>query len=157
MADEYVIRGNSAIFKCNIPSFVGDFVSVTSWSTDHGEHFYPSNRYGNEGGKVECMGGLGLGLYSILPSLSLSYSFSSLQHSIGSLSLSLFYFSSKSHLVCIIPTGSSPPGVISECVKGLVLNGLDYDVVVLLNLALPYLTFTSFSPPLFFFLPFRMY
>jgi len=28
---EYVIRGNNAVLKCNIPAFVADFVSVTSW------------------------------------------------------------------------------------------------------------------------------
>lgn len=29
--NEYVIRGNSAVLKCSIPSFVADFVSVVSW------------------------------------------------------------------------------------------------------------------------------
>lgn len=29
--NEYVIRGNSAILKCSIPSFVADFVTVVSW------------------------------------------------------------------------------------------------------------------------------
>ena len=43
---EYVIRGNSAIMKCSIPSFVADFVTVTAWVTDQGETFYPSDRYG---------------------------------------------------------------------------------------------------------------
>ena len=28
---ESVIRGNDALFKCSIPSFVSDFVSVDSW------------------------------------------------------------------------------------------------------------------------------
>lgn len=43
---EYVIRGNSAILKCSIPSFVADFVSVTAWVTDKGETFFPSENYG---------------------------------------------------------------------------------------------------------------
>ena len=43
---EYVIRGNSAILKCSIPSFVADFVQVTSWVTNKGETFVPSNNYG---------------------------------------------------------------------------------------------------------------
>lgn len=43
---EYVIRGNSAIIKCQIPSFVADFVSVVSWHTDQDESFYPDNKYG---------------------------------------------------------------------------------------------------------------
>lgn len=43
---EYVIRGNSAIIKCQIPSFVADFVSVVSWHTDQDETFYADNKYG---------------------------------------------------------------------------------------------------------------
>lgn len=31
MQQEYVIRGNSALMKCHLPAFVGDFVSVVSW------------------------------------------------------------------------------------------------------------------------------
>nr|XP_015838891.1 PREDICTED: Down syndrome cell adhesion molecule isoform X19 [Tribolium castaneum] len=38
---EYAIRGNAAILKCQIPSFVADFVSVVSWHTDQNENFYP--------------------------------------------------------------------------------------------------------------------
>lgn len=38
---EYVIRGNSAILKCQIPSFVADFLNVVSWHTDQNENFYP--------------------------------------------------------------------------------------------------------------------
>lgn len=43
---EYAIRGNSAILKCVVPSFVGDFVKVLSWHTDQGEEFLPNNDYG---------------------------------------------------------------------------------------------------------------
>ncbi|XP_055318397.1 cell adhesion molecule Dscam2 isoform X21 [Sitodiplosis mosellana] len=41
----YVIRGNAAILKCEIPSFVADFVSVVSWHTDQDETFYPATDY----------------------------------------------------------------------------------------------------------------
>lgn len=34
--NEYVIRGNSAILKCSIPSFLSDFVSVVSWVDNSG-------------------------------------------------------------------------------------------------------------------------
>ncbi|XP_050305206.1 cell adhesion molecule Dscam2 isoform X28 [Anthonomus grandis grandis] len=34
--NEYVIRGNSAVLKCSIPSFVADFVAVASWSDSDG-------------------------------------------------------------------------------------------------------------------------
>ena len=31
ISNEHVILGNDAIFKCSIPSFVSDFVSVHAW------------------------------------------------------------------------------------------------------------------------------
>lgn len=42
----YVIRGNAAVLKCEIPSFVADFVSVVSWHTDQNEDFMPGTEYG---------------------------------------------------------------------------------------------------------------
>lgn len=30
--DEYVIKGNTAVMKCHIPSFVVEYVKVISWS-----------------------------------------------------------------------------------------------------------------------------
>uniref|UniRef100_A0A1I8M611 Uncharacterized protein n=1 Tax=Musca domestica TaxID=7370 RepID=A0A1I8M611_MUSDO len=41
----YVIRGNAAVLKCEIPSFVADFVSVVSWHTDQDEDFMPGTEY----------------------------------------------------------------------------------------------------------------
>lgn len=43
---EYAIRGNAAVLKCQIPSFVADFVSVISWHTDQGDEFYPGTNFG---------------------------------------------------------------------------------------------------------------
>lgn len=44
--NEYVIRGNSAIMKCKIPSFVADFVYVEAWiDVDEGIQF----TYGGNG------------------------------------------------------------------------------------------------------------
>ena len=37
---EYIIRGNAGIIKCSLPSFVADFLEVTSWTTDSNETFY---------------------------------------------------------------------------------------------------------------------
>ncbi|XP_060529774.1 cell adhesion molecule Dscam2 isoform X28 [Cylas formicarius] len=39
---EFAIRGNAALMKCQIPSFVADFVSVVSWHTDQNENFFPN-------------------------------------------------------------------------------------------------------------------
>ncbi|XP_025414625.1 Down syndrome cell adhesion molecule-like protein Dscam2 isoform X38 [Sipha flava] len=40
---EYVIRGNTAILKCTIPSFVTDFVVVNSWISSDGQEFHNLN------------------------------------------------------------------------------------------------------------------
>ncbi|XP_037917664.1 Down syndrome cell adhesion molecule-like protein Dscam2 isoform X4 [Hermetia illucens] len=39
--DEAVLRGNTAILKCHIPSFVADFVFVASWVEDETREIYP--------------------------------------------------------------------------------------------------------------------
>lgn len=43
---EYVIKGNAAILKCNIPSFVADFVRVEAWIDEEGTELVPNNNYG---------------------------------------------------------------------------------------------------------------
>lgn len=35
--EENVLRGNSAIFKCHIPSFVTEYVTVSSWIISTGD------------------------------------------------------------------------------------------------------------------------
>ncbi|XP_060529795.1 cell adhesion molecule Dscam2 isoform X48 [Cylas formicarius] len=42
---EYVIRGNTAVLKCSIPSFVADFVFVESWIDDSGKILTVSDNY----------------------------------------------------------------------------------------------------------------
>lgn len=37
---EYVMKGNSAIIKCSIPSFVADFVSVIGWTDEEGKEYF---------------------------------------------------------------------------------------------------------------------
>lgn len=41
---EYVIRGNTAVLKCNIPSFVADYVSVEAWIAEDGTQLVPSDQ-----------------------------------------------------------------------------------------------------------------
>ncbi|XP_064216078.1 Down syndrome cell adhesion molecule isoform X15 [Tribolium castaneum] len=44
--DESVLKGNTAIFKCHIPSFVSDYVSVVSWlQDDNNEIVNKDDRY----------------------------------------------------------------------------------------------------------------
>ncbi|XP_059046516.1 cell adhesion molecule Dscam2 isoform X33 [Achroia grisella] len=42
---EYVIMGNSIVIKCQVPSFVADFIEVLSWHTDENEDFIPGGNY----------------------------------------------------------------------------------------------------------------
>lgn len=43
---EYVIKGNAAVLKCSIPSFVADFVRVESWIDEEGSVLTFSDNYG---------------------------------------------------------------------------------------------------------------
>ena len=42
VSEEYIILGNDALIKCNVPSFVSDFVSVDSWESE-GQIFHDDN------------------------------------------------------------------------------------------------------------------
>lgn len=44
--NEYVIRANSAIMKCKIPSFVSEFVQVDQWVADDGTIYTAGQEYG---------------------------------------------------------------------------------------------------------------
>ena len=44
----HVIRGNDVIVKCDIPSFVTDFVTVISWQ-DNAENAFQANAISNQG------------------------------------------------------------------------------------------------------------
>ena len=44
---ESVILGNDVVIKCNIPSFVADFVSVVGWVDSEGSAFHINQNYGN--------------------------------------------------------------------------------------------------------------
>lgn len=44
--DIYVIRGNAAVFKCHIPSFVSDHVHVVSWHDSEDGEFLMNENYG---------------------------------------------------------------------------------------------------------------
>uniref|UniRef100_A0A182UZF7 Ig-like domain-containing protein n=1 Tax=Anopheles merus TaxID=30066 RepID=A0A182UZF7_ANOME len=43
VVSEYVIKGNTAVLKCNIPSFVTDFVKVESWIGSDGSLYNASS------------------------------------------------------------------------------------------------------------------
>lgn len=45
---EYVIKGNTAVLKCNIPSFVSDFVRVEAWLASDGTEFTSTTDFGTK-------------------------------------------------------------------------------------------------------------
>lgn len=38
-----MIRGNSAILKCSIPSYIAEFVTVEAWIREDGEVYIPED------------------------------------------------------------------------------------------------------------------
>lgn len=49
--DEFVLRGNSAILKCAVPSFVADFIEVESWVDEEGMEIFKPTKDDNLGNK----------------------------------------------------------------------------------------------------------
>ncbi|XP_076390067.1 Down syndrome cell adhesion molecule 1 isoform X41 [Megachile rotundata] len=105
---EYAIRGNSAILKCVVPSFVADFVKVLSWHTNEGEEFVPGDDYD--------------GKYLVLPSGELhirdvgpedgykTYQCRTKHRLTGETRLS----ATKGRLVITEPVGSKAPSVVGD-------------------------------------------
>ncbi|XP_075168920.1 cell adhesion molecule Dscam1-like [Haematobia irritans] len=51
VVSEYVIKGNTAVLKCTIPSFVADFVKVEAWLASEGTEYLPTEDFENYDGK----------------------------------------------------------------------------------------------------------
>lgn len=51
LGKEYVMRGNAAILKCTIPSFVADFVQVVAWIDEDNREYVPTKAANFSGGK----------------------------------------------------------------------------------------------------------
>jgi hypothetical protein len=51
--DEYVISGNTAVLRCQVPSYVAEYVMVTSWIQDGSINIYPNTDTGQFGHKVQ--------------------------------------------------------------------------------------------------------
>ncbi len=53
--ESYVILGNDALVKCDIPSFVTDLVQVTGWTDNDGNEFIATanSNYGKDGLKLK--------------------------------------------------------------------------------------------------------
>lgn len=47
--DVFVIKGNTALFKCQIPSFVADHVEIIEWATTDGHTYGMDDSFGRVG------------------------------------------------------------------------------------------------------------
>ncbi|XP_025152783.1 Down syndrome cell adhesion molecule-like protein Dscam2 isoform X33 [Harpegnathos saltator] len=119
---EYAIRGNSAILKCVVPSFVADFVKVLSWHTDQGEEFVPGDDFD--------------GKYLVLPSGELhirdvgpedgykTYQCRTKHRLTGETRLS----ATKGRLVITEPVGSKAPAFAGDAKLSLLVRRASMDV-----------------------------
>lgn len=44
--DEYVISGNTAVLRCQVPSYISEYIMVTSWIQDDSINIYPNTDTG---------------------------------------------------------------------------------------------------------------
>ncbi|XP_076173910.1 Down syndrome cell adhesion molecule 1 isoform X47 [Ptiloglossa arizonensis] len=130
---EYVIRGNSAILKCSIPSYIAEFVTVEAWIREDGEVYLPEDPAVGQGTATD-------GKYLVLPSGELhirdvgpedgykTYQCRTKHRLTGETRLS----ATKGRLVITEPRGSVRPNARDKDV-----NGLKRDVLVDLMVGLP--------------------
>ncbi|XP_060864194.1 cell adhesion molecule Dscam2 isoform X10 [Metopolophium dirhodum] len=101
---EYVIRGNTAILKCTIPSFVADFVVVNSWISSDGQEYHNLNN--NYDGKYLVLPSGELHIRDVTPEDGTkSYQCRTKHRLTGETRLS----ATKGRLVITDPVGSSSP------------------------------------------------
>ncbi|XP_063226995.1 cell adhesion molecule Dscam2 [Bacillus rossius redtenbacheri] len=63
--DEYVISGNTAVLRCQVPAYVAEYVMVTSWVQDGSVNIYPNT---DTGGKYAVLTSGDLYIYNAGPS-----------------------------------------------------------------------------------------
>nr|4X9I_A Chain A, Down Syndrome Cell Adhesion Molecule, isoform 9.44 [Drosophila melanogaster]4X9I_B Chain B, Down Syndrome Cell Adhesion Molecule, isoform 9.44 [Drosophila melanogaster]4XB8_A Chain A, Down Syndrome Cell Adhesion Molecule, isoform 9.44 [Drosophila melanogaster]4XB8_B Chain B, Down Syndrome Cell Adhesion Molecule, isoform 9.44 [Drosophila melanogaster] len=125
--NEYVIRGNSVVMKCEIPSYVADFVFVDLWLDSEGRNYYPNNAAETDG------------KYLVLPSGELhirevgpedgykSYQCRTKHRLTGETRLS----ATKGRLVITEPVGSKAPTFATASKISSLLGSSSSDIVLL--------------------------
>ncbi|XP_059483764.1 cell adhesion molecule Dscam2 [Neocloeon triangulifer] len=104
--DEYVISGNTAVLRCQIPSYVADYVMVTSWLQDGSVNIYPNT---DTGGKYAVLGDLYV--YNAGPSDAYkSYACRSVHRLTGEVQSSAY----PGRIVISEPKGNEPPRITVE-------------------------------------------
>ncbi|XP_070851126.1 cell adhesion molecule Dscam1 isoform X9 [Drosophila suzukii] len=106
--DESILRGNSAILKCHIPSFVADFIVVDSWVEDEERVIYPQEDIAESDGKYLVLPSGELHIREVGPEDGYkSYQCRTKHRLTGETRLS----ATKGRLVITEPVGSVPPKI----------------------------------------------
>ncbi|XP_050573238.1 cell adhesion molecule Dscam2 isoform X3 [Bombus affinis] len=126
---EYVIRGNSAILKCSIPSYIAEFVTVEAWIREDGEVYIPEDPAVGQDGKYLVLPSGELHIRDVGPEDGYkTYQCRTKHRLTGETRLS----ATKGRLVITEPRGSVRPNVRDKDV-----NGLKKDILVDRTVGLP--------------------
>ncbi|XP_052841708.1 cell adhesion molecule Dscam2 isoform X37 [Drosophila gunungcola] len=106
--NEYVIKGNAAVVKCKIPSFVADFVQVEAWVDEEGTELWRNNATTAYDGKYLVLPSGELHIREVGPEDGYkSYQCRTKHRLTGETRLS----ATKGRLVITEPISSSPPKI----------------------------------------------
>ncbi|XP_066145677.1 cell adhesion molecule Dscam1 isoform X24 [Euwallacea fornicatus] len=109
--DESVLKGNTAILKCHIPSFVSDYVFVVSWLQDNGHEILMANDDGHYDSKYLVLPSGELHIRDVGPEDGYkSYQCRTKHRLTGETRLS----ATKGRLVITEPVGSRAPSFSTE-------------------------------------------
>ncbi|XP_048260946.1 Down syndrome cell adhesion molecule-like protein Dscam2 isoform X14 [Bombus terrestris] len=112
---EYVIRGNSAILKCSIPSYIAEFVTVEAWIREDGEVYIPEDPAVGQDGKYLVLPSGELHIRDVGPEDGYkTYQCRTKHRLTGETRLS----ATKGRLVITEPIGSKAPALIGEMKRG---------------------------------------
>ncbi|XP_048260937.1 Down syndrome cell adhesion molecule-like protein Dscam2 isoform X6 [Bombus terrestris] len=115
---EYVIRGNSAILKCSIPSYIAEFVTVEAWIREDGEVYIPEDPAVGQDGKYLVLPSGELHIRDVGPEDGYkTYQCRTKHRLTGETRLS----ATKGRLVITEPVGSKAPALMG-IVKGIMLE-----------------------------------
>ncbi|XP_025152781.1 Down syndrome cell adhesion molecule-like protein Dscam2 isoform X31 [Harpegnathos saltator] len=124
---EYVIRGNSAILKCSIPSYIAEFVTVEAWIREDEEVYLPEDPAVGQDGKYLVLPSGELHIRDVGPEDGYkTYQCRTKHRLTGETRLS----ATKGRLVITEPMGSKAPALMGD-VKGVWLEKATAASVVL--------------------------
>lgn len=83
MISEYIIKGNAAIIKCNIPSFVTDFARVEAWLGSDGQEYKYDEKDYEYGKGLVALRHLTSSILFMFDLLNIKFNIDSLQSSIN--------------------------------------------------------------------------